>query len=120
MPDADRKVRLPMEAMRDIDRVVRALQRGRITWSKARGLCESIAFDGSRLGDIDPRELGESELTATLWLLQRVPDLTPAAAAEDLGLDPRRAAMLLSRLARSGKAERVGHGRYAARGRNVA
>lgn len=105
------KARLSMEAYRDLAEVAHAHARGRISASKARGLCESIAFDGIRLADLDPANLGGSETDRCAWALW-MGDEVPEQVGARLDMPQHRAAMVLSRLARTGRAMRVGHGRY--------
>jgi len=90
-------VRISMESMRDIDRVVGSI--GKITMSKARGLVEQIAFDGLRLEDVDPANLGKSDTERIAWLVGRAgAPMRAADVAKALGISDDTAAVALCRL----------------------
>lgn len=105
---------LSAEAFRDVARVVECYQRGRITASKARELCEAIAFDGGVLDAMDPGDLGASLAERVSWAIAHGYGTTKLAA-DRLGADYHAVGVAIMRLARRGKIERVGHGAYVAR-----
>ena len=102
-----------MEAMRDIDRVVGAI--GRITMSKARELTERIVFDGLRLDDLDPAEMGASEADRIVWVVKRsrVP-MTSTMVAEVVGREVGTVAQQLCKLVKRRELAKVPGG-YARR-----
>ena len=111
-----KKYPLSMEAARDIAYVCSLWERGHISASKARGLMERIAFEKLDLDEVDPRELDGSEVSAIMWMMRRSQGETYTAniISEHLGIELQRTRELLSRMARTGKAERVKYGVYKA------
>lgn len=102
-----------MERFREIDRVIAAYSKGKISASKAREVVERVVFDDLNLKDLDPRELGDhTEIERIRWVMLPNEGLTVDQIAKRAELPPQRTAELCSRLARRGRATRTKHATY--------